>query len=50
MIGKGIQCGLSLKKLAVHNARIEYLKYTEKVSSTKFTEILQSIHDNKEGL
>ena len=25
-------------------------KYTEKVSSTKFTEILQSIHDNKEGL
>ena len=38
------------KKLAVHNARIEYFKYTEKVSSTKFTEILQSIHDNKEGL
>ena len=38
------------RELAKYDARVEYFQYTERVSSTKFTEILQSIQDGEDGL
>ncbi len=37
-------------ELAKYDARVEYFQYTNNVSSTKFTEILQSIQDSDKGL
>ena len=37
-------------ELAKNGARIEYFQYTDNVSSTKFTEILQSIQDGMDSL
>lgn len=37
-------------ELAKHGARVEYFQYTDSVSSTKFTSILQSIQDSENGL
>jgi glycerol-3-phosphate cytidylyltransferase len=33
------------RELEKYDARVEYFQYTNKVSSTKFTEILQTLHD-----
>jgi len=38
------------RELAKYDARIEYFPYTNSVSSTKFTAILQSIQDGEDGL
>ena len=38
------------RELAKYDARVEYFQYTDRVSSTKFTEILQSIQDGEDGL
>ncbi len=37
------------KELAKYNARIQYFKYTDNLSSTKFTEILKSIDDGRDN-
>lgn len=47
---KGSEIFLNLEcQLAKHDASIEYFKYTQEVSSTKFTSILQDIYDNEKG-
>ena len=38
------------RELAKYDARVKYFQYTDNVSSTKFTEILQSIQDSEDGL
>lgn len=38
------------RELAKYDARVKYFQYTDNVSSTKFTEILQSIQDSEVGL
>ena len=38
------------QELAKYDASVKYFQYTDNVSSTKFTEILQSIQDNEDGL
>lgn len=37
-------------ELAKYNARVEYFQYTDNVSSTKFTSILQSLQDAEDAL
>ena len=37
-------------ELAKYDARIEYFQYTDSVSSSKFTELLQSIQDGNQFL
>lgn len=38
------------EELAKYNASIQYFKYTDNLSSTKFTEILQSIDDGRDAI
>jgi len=35
------------KELAKHGSSVQYFEYTKEVSSTKFTEVLQSLYDNE---